>query len=244
MPAHRNPLISPLHQSPIRRVTDNVFVSPLPATAHHHSGSSSCPISPVSRSSQSIRIQYTSATVTNDLKALNSMMANHRGGGSGRNWNNAAPAGSGVTKRVGKRILQDVLEGDGGSCGSSSSSASHGGGGGKMPCLSRKINDILADRNQFQQFSAAAAAVAAAASLSAAAASANGSGAEDNNNSNDSLQFNLAGAGAGAVPEASIRTGGPVLYLPNGVLTGIDMGGSPPTAAAAAAPVMSSVAVE
>lgn len=239
MPAHRNPLISPLHQSPIRRVTDNVFVSPLPATAHHHPGSSGCPISPVSRSSQSIRIQYTSATVTNDLKALNSMMANHRGG-SGRNWNNAAPAGSSGTKRVGKRILQDVLEGDGGSCGSSSSSASHGGGGGKMPCLSRKINDILADRNQFQQFSAAAAAVAAAASLSAAAASANGSGAEDNNNSNDSLQFNLAGA----VPEASIRTGGSVLYLPNGVLTGIDMGGSPPTAAAAAAPVMSSVAVE
>lgn len=239
MPAHRNPLISPLHQSPIRRVTDNVFVSPLPATAHH---GSSCPISPVSRSSQSIRIQYTSATVTNDLKALNSMMANHRGGGGmGRNLNNV-PTGSSGIKRVGKRILQDVLEGDGGSCGSSSSSsASHGGGGvgGKMPCLSRKINDILADRNQFQQFSAAA---AVAASLSAA--SANGSGAEDNNNSNDSLQFNLAGAGAGAVSEVPIRAGGSVLYVTNGVLTGIDMGGSPPTAATAAAPVMSSVAVE
>lgn len=136
MPRRNNPLISPI-QSPLRRVSDYVFVSPL------RTPNGSCPLSP---GRSHYRIQCTSSA-SNELKAINSMMMKSRMTSNGANGSSG--------KRAVKR-LQDDLEGD-----------TFSGGSGKMPCLDRKINDIIVDRNQIRS-------------------SASVSGAED---SNDSLQF-------------------------------------------------------
>lgn len=143
-----NKIASSITQSPIRRVSNYpIFISPLRTTG--------CPPSP---NRKTYRFQD-GMSASNDLKAINSMMRS--GLPTNRNLNGTLAmfnnSNNGV-KRASKRLLQDDLESDNSQSG-------------KMPCLlSRKINDIMADRHQLS-----------------ASSSANASCAED---SNDSLHFN------------------------------------------------------